>query len=149
MTGLRVRPGGPEEARALIEASHALMAALFPAASNHFLPLEALAGPAVRFFVAEEGGAPLGCGAVALKDGWGEVKSMFTAEEARGRGIGGAVLDAIEAAARAEGLTLLRLETGTTLDAARRLYERHGFARCAPFAGYVTDPNSVFYERAL
>ena len=32
---------------------------------------------------------------------------------------------------------------------ARRLYARHGFTECAPFADYVLDPNSVFMELRL
>jgi putative acetyltransferase len=32
---------------------------------------------------------------------------------------------------------------------AHRLYGRFGFARCAPFADYAEDPNSVFMTREL
>ena len=32
---------------------------------------------------------------------------------------------------------------------ARRLYRKHGFAECGPFAKYVDDPNSVFMTLAL
>jgi len=149
MSEVRVRPGQAEEARALIEASHALMQGLFPAESNHYLSVEALGAPGVRFFVAEAGGSPLGCGALALQGEMAEVKSMYTAEGSRGRGVGAAVLTALIAAARAEGLSALRLETGATLRAARRLYERHGFAERGPFGDYREDPNSVFYEKVL
>ncbi|MCU1521170.1 MAG: family acetyltransferase [Arthrobacter sp.] len=43
------------------------------------------------------------------------------------------------------------LETGSRefFALARRLYHRHGFLECAPFAGYVLDPNSVFMSREL
>jgi putative acetyltransferase len=49
------------------------------------------------------------------------------------------------------GYTRLFLETGSQefFAPARRLYERHGFEVCAPFAGYVPDPNSVFMTRKL
>jgi len=32
---------------------------------------------------------------------------------------------------------------------ARQLYEKVGFRRCAPFTGYVEDPNSVFMTMEL
>jgi len=44
----------------------------------------------------------------------------------RGRGIGGALLDEAEAEARAGGYSVVSLIT-TTVNPARRLYERHGF----------------------
>jgi putative acetyltransferase len=48
--------------------------------------------PHVRFFVARIGEEAVGCGAVALLDGYAEVKRMYTSEAARGRGVGKAVL---------------------------------------------------------
>src|SRR5205823_6926618 len=39
----------------------------------------------VRFFLARLGEAAIGCGAVALFDGYAEVKRMYTREAARGR----------------------------------------------------------------
>jgi len=44
----------------------------------------------------------------------------------RSRGIGGALLDEVEAQARNAGLRMMSLNT-TTVNPARRLYERHGF----------------------
>ena len=42
-------------------------------------------------------------------------------------------------------------ETGTQdyFASARRLYERHGFTECAPFADYEADPNSTYYKLSL
>lgn len=139
----------PEDARILIEASHALMQSLFPAESNHYLSLDALAGSDVLFFVARDGDAVLGCGALCLCDGYGEVKSMFTAPEGRGRGIAAALLTRIEAEARAAGLPCLRLETGDLLHEAHRLYARQGFDVCGPFGDYTDDPRSLFMEKRL
>ena len=56
---------------------------------------------------------------------------------------------ALEAEARAQGLPLMRLETGDDLYPAHRLYERHGFLRCGPFGDYVDGPHSVFMEKRL
>jgi ribosomal protein S18 acetylase RimI-like enzyme len=57
----------------------------------------------------------------------------------RNRGIGGAMLDWAEAQARAGGHKVMSLST-TTVNPARRLYERHGFR----VAQTLTDPR---YER--
>ncbi len=93
---VKIAPAPPDAARALLEASHALMQSLFPAQSNHYLSIDDLADPSVRFLVAREGDEVLGCGALALKGGYGEVKSMFTHEAARGRGIADQVLHRAE-----------------------------------------------------
>jgi putative acetyltransferase len=45
------------------------------------------------------------------------------------------------------------LETGSDLlpeyDAARALYEKLGYAYCAPIPGYDADPNSAFMRLEL
>src|SRR6056297_1045480 len=150
-TPYRVIPSDPKEpgASALLTASHTLMQSLFPPEDNFFLDIDALCAPDIRFFAAMEGARCLGTGALALRDGYGEVKSMFVDEAARGRGVADAILRRIEAAARHEGLGLLRLETGKGLDAAHRLYARHGFVVCGPFGAYPDAPSSVFMEKAL
>ena len=148
---IAVEPGDPRapQVAALLAQSHALMQALFPPEDNFFLDIDALCGPGIRFFVARERETVLGTGALALKDGYGEVKSMFTGEAARGRGVGAALLRAIEDEARAEGLPCLRLETGNVLHAAHRLYERHGFRTRGPFGDYPDARSSIFMEKAL
>lgn len=146
-----VRPGDPRDpqAVALLRASHALMQELFPAESNHYLSVDDLCRPDIRFFLAREDDEVLGCGALAIRDGYGEVKSMFTTEAARGRGVGDRVLTAIVTTAKLEGLPVLRLETGNALEAAHRLYRRHGFVERGPFGDYTDDPLSLFMEMPL
>ncbi|EAP75918.1 GNAT family N-acetyltransferase [Roseovarius nubinhibens] len=135
--------------RALLEASHRLMIDTFPADDIYALDIADLQGADIRFFAARDGAEVLGTGALALRDGYGEVKSMFTSPAARGRGVAAALLRQIEDTARAEALPLLRLETGEALDAAIRLYERHGFRRCARFGDYAPNETSVFMEKSL
>jgi putative acetyltransferase len=148
LTIARADPREPG-ATALLHRSQALMRALFPPEDNFFLDIAALAAPDIRFFVARRGEATLGTGALALREGYGEVKSMFVDEGARGQGVAGALLGRIEAEARAEGLPLLRLETGTLLHDAHRLYARHGFAPRGPFGDYPDAPSSIFMEKSL
>ncbi len=57
----------------------------------------------------------------------------------RNRGIGGALLDYADAEARQQGYRLMSLTT-TTINPARRLYERHGF-------GVVETKTDPAYQR--
>jgi putative acetyltransferase len=81
----------------------------------------------------------------------GEVKSMHTLEPERRKGIGSAMLRHIVAAARAQAMSRLSLETGSWgyFGPARALYRKHGFVDCARFGDYVADPNSVFMSLDL
>ncbi len=148
---LIVEPAHPNDPgpRALLEQSHVLMQQLFAPEENHFLGFEALGAPNVHFVAARDGTDVLGTGAMVQMGAYGEVKSMFTSTAARGRGVAAAILRALEDHARGLGLPHLRLETGEALPAAIRLYERHGFTRCAPFGEYVADGVSVFMEKTL
>jgi len=135
--------------RVLLEQSHALMLELFEPAENHFLGFDALCAPSVHFVAARDGATVLATGAVVAMDGYAEIKSMFTGPDARGRGVAEAILRALEDHARGLDIPLLRLETGKTLAAAIRLYERSGFCRCGAFGGYTANGASVFMEKAL
>src|SRR4051794_14811269 len=128
------------------------MYATSPAESVHALDPAALAGQGISFWTAREDSRLVGCAALKqLAPGEGEIKSMRTAAPARGRGVGSALLRHLLADARASGYRRLFLETGSQafFAPARRLYERHGFAVCAPFAGYQPDPHSVFMTLQL
>ncbi len=131
-----------------------ILAAEYPPEQRHGLSLDAIFQPHVRFFVARAAGELVGCGGVALLDGFAEVKRMYVRAGARGRGIADALLARLEAEARAAGRTLLRLETGDQQHAAMRFYERAGFRRCGVFGDYASMAptsiaTSVFYEKRL
>jgi putative acetyltransferase len=115
--------------------------------SAHALDLTALKSPGISFWTVWDEEVLLGCGALKrLSADHGEVKSMHTRESERCNGIGSAMLRHIIAAARAEAMSRLSLETGSWdyFRPARALYRKHGFVECAPFGDYVADPNSVF-----
>jgi putative acetyltransferase len=124
-----------------------------PPESIHALDPKALAIPAITFWTArDDAGRLMGCGALKeLGPGAGEVKSMRTADAARKRGVGSAVLAAILAEALHRGYHTVSLETGSQpfFEPARRLYRQHGFTECGPFADYVLDPNSMFMSLRL
>jgi len=134
---------------ALLVQSHAMMQELFEPEENYFLGFDALCAPEVHFVIARDGADVLGTGAALRKDGYAEVKSMFTGRGARGRGVAAAILRALEDHAREAGLPLLRLETADVLDSAVRLYERHGFARCGRFGDYAPNDVSIYMQKAL
>lgn len=138
------------EIRRMLRDGEAYSASLYPAESNHHLPLEALRAPEVLFHVARDAsGRALGTGAIALNGDWAEVKRMWVDPAARGAGVAAAVLSSLEAAARAHGVAVLRLETGVDSHAALALYRRAGFTEIPPFADYRPDPLSVFMEKRL
>ena len=137
---------GPEVAE-LLTAHADLMLSLSPPGSCHFLPLQGLKVPEVTFWSMWQDEALVGCGALKdLADGTGEIKSMHTRQDLRGKGHGRVMLEHILAEARARGYAALYLETGS-MDGfipARKLYEAYGFTYCPPFGTYVEDPHSVF-----
>lgn len=148
---LVVEPADPRAPgpRALLQASHALMQDRFPPEDIYALDIEDLCTPDIHFFAGREGQTVLGIGALTVKDGYGEVKSMFTARQARGKGVAAALLRQIEDQALALDLVLLRLETGAALEAAVRLYARHGFTECDIFGDYQPNTTSLYMEKPL
>ena len=148
---LIIEPGDPRDPQvtALLQASHTLMENLFPPEDNHYLSIDALCTPDIHFFIAREGDITLGCAALADKPEYGELKSMFVAEAARGKGAADALMRQLEDHARTLKLPVLKLETGNLLHAAHKLYERHGFSLCQPFGDYTANDTSIFMEKRL
>ncbi|OIP82716.1 MAG: GNAT family N-acetyltransferase [Rhodobacterales bacterium CG2_30_65_12] len=148
---LTVEKGDPRApgATALLKQSHALMQSLFPPQDNFYLDIDALTALDIAFFVARRLGETVGTAALADKGEYGEVKSMFVAESARGLGVGAALLARLEQEARARSLPALMLETGNHLRAAHQLYASAGFTARGPFGDYPNAPSSLFMEKRL
>ena len=99
----------------------------------------------------------VGCGATRRMPGepetngqpYGEIKRMFVHPTLRGQRIAERLLATLEARLLEDGLSLATLETGRDQTEAVRLYERCGYVRRAPFAGYPDNGLSVFYEKRL
>jgi len=151
MTDITIARERPDTADALllIEELEAVLSPLYAAESRHGYSVEKLIRAGVHFFVARVGGAPAACGGIQFYPGFGELKRMYVRDAWRGRGLGFAVLEHLAAHARANGCSLLRLETGIHQHAAIKLYERWGFRRIPAFPPYKPDPVSVCYERAI
>jgi GNAT superfamily N-acetyltransferase len=92
--------------------------------------------PDGRLLLAIDRGEAVGCGAVrVIAPGIAEIKRMYLRPEARGRGIGRALLDELLATARRFDCREARLDTGWFMTDAHRLYRAAGFEDCAPYAG--------------
>ncbi|MGJ3192192.1 GNAT family N-acetyltransferase [Paenarthrobacter sp. FR1] len=148
---IRIEPDDPArpDVHQLLSEHLADMFATSPAESVHALDHSALSHESITFWTAREDGVLLGCGALKkLSGGHAEIKSMRTTASARGRGVATLMLEHIVAQAGRLGYERVSLETGTEeyFAPARRLYSRHGFTECPPFADYTLDPNSVFME---
>lgn len=123
-----------------------------PPASVHALPANRLREDDVTFYAAWHDGRLAGCGALKqLEADHGELKSMRVAPEFLRRGIGEAILLRLLGEARARGYSRVSLETGDgePFVPALRLYAKHGFTRCEPFAGYTDDGFSQCLSKAL
>jgi putative acetyltransferase len=118
-----------------------------PPEHSYALDADGLLDPAVTFFSFRAGDSLLGIGAIKRLDPrHAEIKSMHTAEAARGRGIGRAILTHLLDVARSEGLRQVSLETGTTpgFAPARALYCSAGFVACGPFSDYQPSQDNYF-----
>jgi len=93
-----------------------------------FATPEAFSGPGAAWLVLYEGGEPVGCGGVRpLGDAVAEIKRMFVAAQARGRGHGRRLLAELERRAAAAGHRRIRLLTTEVLHEARALYAAAGY----------------------
>ncbi|MEY2443403.1 MAG: hypothetical protein QOJ46_2829 [bacterium] len=107
-----------------------------------------LAPPGGTFVVGYEDGVAVCCGGLKrLPDGACEIKKMFVAAEARGRGVARALLIELERLARELGYEIARLDTGCMQPRAQRMYERAGYA---PIENFNANPVATFFgEKAL
>jgi DNA-binding MarR family transcriptional regulator/GNAT superfamily N-acetyltransferase len=95
---------------------------------------EELIPPDGSCVVARLRGVPIGCGALKLHGAApAELKRMWVDPGSRGLGVGRRLLERLEALARENGASVLRLETNRALEEAIGLYRAAGFAEVAPF----------------
>jgi GNAT superfamily N-acetyltransferase len=105
--------------------------------------------PTGTFLLArDERSVVVGCGALrAQNDTTGEIKRMWVDSAQRGKGVGRALLAALEADAARMGWTTLRLDTNGALREAVALYESAGYQR---IERYNDNPDATdFFEKRL
>lgn len=106
--------------------------------------------PGIRFLLAEINGTPLGCCAIQeLPDGAAELKRMYVAPQARGRGIGAALLDHAEKTAASLGHAEIKLETAIHQPEAIALYTRAGYTLIPNYPPYQDKHLSRCYTKPL
>jgi putative acetyltransferase len=140
------------DVRALLERHLAFANLHSPPEDVHALDVAGLLDPAITFYSFRLNGELLAVGALRrLDEEHAELKSMHTTEEARGRGIGRAMLDHLLGVARERGFRRVSLETGSmaAFAPARDMYTKAGFTECAPFGDYFVSPNSTCMTLSL
>lgn len=115
---------------------------------------EAYSAPRAAYFVVTDGARVIGGGGIAQLEGGTsdtcELRKMYFLPEARGAGMGRALLARCLDAARERGYTRCYLETMSTMRAARRLYERAGFTQvAAPMGATGHFSCDAWYTQAL
>lgn len=139
-----------DDVRALVQQLNAFTFSLTPREHCHHMSVEQMAQPDTTLFVARDGGKAVAMGALRRHAGGvAEVKRMFTDPAYRGHGLGGRIVAQVEHLAREEGFTRLVLETGSSFDAAKHVYESAGFTPCEAFLDYPSSPWNAFYEKSL
>jgi GNAT superfamily N-acetyltransferase len=99
--------------------------------------------------VASGGWRAMDASPLGHRDGDAEVKRMFVAPGARGRGIARRILAALEDSARAAGRTRMVLETGLRQPEAIALYLSSGYEPTEKFGHYRDEPESRCYTKTL
>jgi len=148
---IRHEPAAGPTGATLLAAMEATLADLYGFDSLGATPSahpEELSPPHGAFVVVYEDGEPVACGGLKrLAPGLAEIKRMYTAPEARGRGHARRVLAALEDAARALGYARVRLDTGSRQPHARALYESAGYALIEDYNGNVYAAH--WFEKGL
>lgn len=93
------------------------------------------------FFVAFEGDSFLGCGGVQISFEQGDILTVGVDPAARRKGVGSALLKAMVEEFHARGGKQLFLEVRTSNEAARKLYEKHGFCPVGIRRNYYQRPH--------
>lgn len=129
-------------------------AALAQRAESVLAANDAFTGERSVFLTAIIGDRVVGCGAlqplvIEMGEEIGEIKRMYVTKAARRRGVGAAILAALEVQAQSFGYHRLRLETGNLQPEAAALYSFSGWVRIEPFGAYAGDSISVCFEKVL
>lgn len=157
MTGYRAIGVDDPVARHMLAAYFDERAAGFPAGPDAYrrtTPDPAQFQPPFGVFLIASGadGSDAGCGGVRLLGNSDagvcfEIKHLWVAPSARGRGLGRELLVELENRARSFGARVIVLDTNAALDAAQGLYQSSGYQEIPP---YNDNPNAThWFGKAL
>lgn len=146
-------PFDEEPAASLVDAMRAEMAEIYDGLNidNSSMPkagANELGPPGGIFVVGFDDHDPVCCGGIKeLPDGTCEIKRMYVVPEARDRGLGRALLGALEDKARELGYMVARLDTGPRQPKAERMYRSAGYR---PIHNFNDNPVANFFgEKSL
>lgn len=129
----RIRPGRKEDSRAAAEVVRAVFAeyGFTWDAGGYHADLGDVEAGFNAFWVAEADGRVVGCAGLrrregGLRDAEGSLERLYVLPEARGSGVGSALLAAVVEGARARGWARLEIWSDKLFEDAHRLYERCG-----------------------
>ena len=106
--------------------------------------------PGRVYYVLVRGGEVLGgIGLAELEGEVCELQKLYLADRAKGSGLGYALIEKIEQAARELGYRTIYLETHTNLAAALHVYERAGYRQIPRPEGVVHGTMNRFYRKEL
>ena len=145
-------PFDSPDVQVLVTAQQAEMLALYEGEADIGPTREAsmFVEPDGTFLVFRDHGRAVACGGICRFDGErAELKRMYVVPESRGRGLGRAVLEALEAEAKRLGYRALVLETGDRQQAALGLYISAGFEPIPCYPPYDARELSLCFEKAL
>ncbi len=148
-----IEPPRQDELLELLRRGDEFAHSLYPAESSFLLDVSGLEEPGVFVFVSRNtDGRALGMAALVMappEQATAELKRLFVLESARGLGVARALMAAVEAEARASGVTRLLLETGPLHHAALALYTGLGYGHIPQFGQYIGAPDSVCMAKQL
>ncbi|NUR98911.1 MAG: GNAT family N-acetyltransferase [Kribbellaceae bacterium] len=140
------RPANDPELASLLDAAFAELVSRYGAEGR-----SQVKDGARYFVVLDDRHRAVGCAALQTfdTDGDAELKRMYVAPDARGRGLARLLLTTLEQAARAAGHPTLRLSTGYLQPEAIALYESSGYTRTEPWGKYVLEPSTYCYAKRI
>ena len=101
------------------------------------------------FLIAYLDGTPVATGGWRVNGPDAEIKRMYVAPAARGRGLARRILAELETTAAAAGLGRMILETGSKQPEAITLYRSAGYTRIDGFGHYRDEPDSRCFGKLL
>lgn len=112
------------------------------------------AGAKAAFVALDAGGRVVGSAQLGLESRANgrhraEVQKVMVLHAARGAGVGGALMRAVEDEARRRGRTLLFLDTSVGRSGAVEFYTKLGYTPCGGIPDYARDPDGAFAANAI
>ena len=146
---IEIEPARQPDVERILRAGELAALSIYPAEECFMLDMSELERPGVTVWVARREGVALGMASLMSGGDIPELKRLFVYDHARGAGVAGRLLDAVESKARDTSARLIRLETGNRSTAAVALYQKRGYRHIPRFGEYVDSASSVCMELTL